>query len=213
MAKSQHRKEFHGHTTGGQYHPLYSTWAQMISRCESPAARGYADYGGRGIRVCQRWRDSFAAFLADMGGKPTPAHTIDRIDVNGHYEPGNCRWATQAEQQRNKRCNRLLTHGGRTMCLADWASALGVSVNTLAMRVRLGWSDSDILAVPVAKRTQGLRLVHDGQSLSVDEWSSRTGIKAATIYRRIKRLNWDVYRALTTPTIAEKRNRLHRPAG
>jgi hypothetical protein len=75
----------------------------MIGRCENPNVERYPHYGGRGISICEEWRESFEAFLRDMGRKPSPDHSIDRIDVNGNYEPGNCRWATDSEQQRNKR--------------------------------------------------------------------------------------------------------------
>lgn len=81
----------------------YSSWKGMKSRCYVTSNARYHDYGGRGIEVCERWRNSFENFYADMGGKPTPLHSIEREDVNGHYEPGNCVWATPAEQSRNKR--------------------------------------------------------------------------------------------------------------
>lgn len=81
----------------------YKTWVNMIGRCENPKVERYPSYGGRGIKVCSGWRHSFETFLRDMGRKPTPKHSIDRIDVNGNYEPGNCRWATNSEQQLNKR--------------------------------------------------------------------------------------------------------------
>jgi hypothetical protein len=81
----------------------YTAWNDMIRRCERPTNKRYPDYGGRGISVCERWRGSFAAFLEDMGRSPSPKHSIDRINVNGHYEPDNCRWATATEQVRNTR--------------------------------------------------------------------------------------------------------------
>lgn len=88
--------------------PEARAWSDMINRCMNPAHRRYADYGGRGIKVCIRWQRSFLDFLADMGARPSSWHSLDRIDNNGSYEPGNCRWATRSQQQRNKRRARVV---------------------------------------------------------------------------------------------------------
>ena len=94
----------HGHDPHGKPSKTYQCWRKMRTRCENPNATRYADYGGRGITVCERWHD-FAGFLADMGEQP-PGLTLDRKDNDGNYEPGNCRWATRAEQNRNQRPRR-----------------------------------------------------------------------------------------------------------
>lgn len=104
-------------------HPLYSTWRSMLDRCKNPNTPSYKHYGGRGIKVCERWQNSFLAFVADMGLKPTWKHSIDRKDVDGHYEPDNCRWATTLEQANNK---RPVTHGLTDQQLIDiyWSKDL-----------------------------------------------------------------------------------------
>ena len=119
--------------------PEYIVWKRMRARCTNSATAEYGNYGGRGIRVCTRWHE-FSLFFADMGPRPSPKHTIDRIDNDGDYSPDNCRWATRKEQNRNSRKNRLLTFNGETRCLAEWAELTGMKPNTLAMRLRRGWS-------------------------------------------------------------------------
>jgi hypothetical protein len=91
---------------GASYWPEYQSWSDMKQRCSNPRHPRFNDWGGRGIKVCDRWRHSFENFLADIGRKPTPEHSIDRIDVNGDYEPTNCRWATASEQMSNQRRQR-----------------------------------------------------------------------------------------------------------
>jgi hypothetical protein len=101
----------------------------------------YLNYGGRGIIVCDRWlgADGYKNFLADVGKRPSPKHTLDRRNNNGNYEPGNCSWATAAVQCRNRRNNRIIAYKGKTLCAADWAEELGINRKTLYTRLRQGW--------------------------------------------------------------------------
>lgn len=117
----------------------YGIWVGMLNRCENPENPGYGNYGGRGIRVCQRWRESFLAFLEDMGPRPAAGLSIDRVDNDGDYEPGNCRWATSREQARNTRSNVLVEHDGETLCVAEWAERYGICPSLLHSRLKAGW--------------------------------------------------------------------------
>lgn len=117
----------------------YDIWTGMKARCHNPQNDGFADYGGRGIVVCARWRDSFEAFLADMGPRPSPRHSIDREDNDGDYEPGNCRWATQREQARNTSRNVWLEYQGERMVVSDWAARYNLTAAVLLSRIRRGW--------------------------------------------------------------------------
>jgi len=139
----------HGAAGRSARSPEYDAWQNMRSRCERPAYPHYADYGGRGITVCARWRESFEAFLADMGPRPSAKHSVDRIDVNGHYEPGNVRWATQPEQCRNTRVNHLVTIDGRTQPLIAWCEERGVKAGTVYWRMAQGMSAEAAITKPV----------------------------------------------------------------
>lgn len=139
-------------------HGLYGTemhriWRSMLARCQSKTHIGYRYYGGRGVKVCERWMD-LNNFIADMGQRPTGA-SLDRIDPDGDYEPGNCRWATVAEQNRNKRTNVNLTLAGRTQCAAEWARELGVTQGAIAWRKKQGWSDEQTLTKPFRRGRNG----------------------------------------------------------
>lgn len=127
--------------------PEYFIWHTMKTRCSSPGNKRYERYGGRGITVCERWQ-TFDNFLADMGYRPSPKHSIDRINNDGNYEPGNCRWATWQEQAVNKSDTRLLTYKGETLPMAEWARRIGLPPNTLSYRIRHGWPVDKAIETP-----------------------------------------------------------------
>jgi len=129
--------------------PEYGIWKGMKKRCYHPRARGYHNYGGRGVKVYERWLHSFKAFFEDMGSRPSPEHQIDRIDGDGDYEPGNCRWVTRGEQNRNRKDNRFLEFRGERLCLADWAKRFGIRKGTLHDRLARGLSVEEALTIPV----------------------------------------------------------------
>lgn len=112
---------------------IYNIWKSMIQRCENPHSRNFLYYGGRGIRVCRRWK-TFTNFLADMGKRP-PRKSIDRIDNDGNYEPDNCRWATRKEQSNNRSTTRRLTLNGQTRTLKEWAVYIGIHSSSLWWRL------------------------------------------------------------------------------
>jgi hypothetical protein len=126
----------------------YSTWISMRQRCSDANSPSYERYGGRGISVCERWL-SYDSFLEDMGRKPSPEYSIERIDNSGNYEPSNCKWATVKEQVRNRRSNRMLTFNGITKCLIEWSEETGINRGALEARLKRGWSIEKSLTTPV----------------------------------------------------------------
>jgi hypothetical protein len=125
--------------------PEQTCWRNLVRRCEDSRDPSFANYGGRGIRVFPAWRLSFAAFFHDVGKRPSPHHSLDRIDNDGHYWPGNVRWATRKEQANNTRTNRRLSFNGETLTITEWAARLGVPPHTVSTRLARGWSLDRVL--------------------------------------------------------------------
>jgi hypothetical protein len=130
--------------------PEWTSWCSMRRRCNSPFSEDYKHYGGRGITVCPSWLD-FDNFYKDMGLRPTLKHSLDRRDVNGNYEKGNCRWATTQEQSENKRISQPL--GGHPT-LTAYAKAHGLDPSTIHQRIRRGWSREKALLQTDGRRTR-----------------------------------------------------------
>jgi hypothetical protein len=140
----------HGHTGGGKVSKEYNAWHHAKRRCSDPSESQFCDYGGRGIRMCQRWADSFEAFLADMGPCQS-GKSLDRIDVDGHYEPDNCRWATRLEQMNNMRTSRYVVLDGKRMTVAEASRLRGIRSYLVYGRLKSGWSIERALSEPVKK--------------------------------------------------------------
>jgi lambda repressor-like predicted transcriptional regulator len=186
----------HGHASRSNgFHPLYHTWGAMKARCYRRTATNYEGYGGRGVRICERWRTDFAAFLEDVGERPTSRHSLERKDNEGDYEPGNVRWATATEQARNRRDSLRVTFRGETRLLKEWAEILGIHYRILHARLSNGWSVENALG---KQRRADVLLEHRGKTRSIAEWARRTGISYGTLKSRLK-MGWSAKKILETP--------------
>lgn len=133
-------------------HPNYNIWAGMHARCCDPGHRSFAEYGGSGVKVCERWSD-FAAFVEDMGTRPSSKHSLDRYpNPKGNYEPGNCRWATPAQQNRNKSNNVWVEFNGVRMVASDWDANYGHRRGIVRGRIKRGWPVESAITTPSVRR-------------------------------------------------------------
>ena len=146
------RSRKHGMAKRGNAHPAFNVWQSMIARCHRKSDSAYHNYGGRGIKVCKRWRSGFKNFWDDMGESWKQGLSIERKDNNGPYSPENCKWATIFEQSRNRRNNIRLTFNGQTRVLSEWSELLGINYGTLCSRIfKSGWTHERALLTPVPK--------------------------------------------------------------
>ena len=173
----------------------------MKFRCLNPRNKRWNRYGGRGIKVCQRWLDSYENFLEDMGRRPSSKYSLDRRDNDGPYSPENCRWATLSEQARNRVNTHMLSYLGETLSEAEWADRTGIKLSTISSRIMQGWPVELALTLPADRESVRLRqtrlLTFDGATLSVNGWGERLGISPNTIQFRIQQ-GWSVERVLST---------------
>ena len=184
-------------THGLSHLPEYKVWANIIQRCTNPNSKSYPDYGGRGILPSQNWFD-FAEFIRDMGQRPTPEHTIERIDNNLGYCKENCYWApNRTIQGRNKR-NNFLIDGATPM---QQQEVTGLKESTLRFRKKAGWTDQQVLNTPL----EGYYTCN-GQTKKISEWAEITGIKAHTISSRLDK-GWTVEEALKPEGRQKKRDK------
>ena len=137
---------------GKSQSPEYAVWRTMKDRCTNPNHISYANYGGRGITVCERWINSFVAFMEDMGPRQSAKHSIDRKNNDGNYEPGNCAWVTKLDQVNNARSNVLITFYGKTMTLTQWCHIAQINPGVVRNRLNSGWSEKKAFWTPVKSK-------------------------------------------------------------
>ena len=191
-------------------HPLSNLWRKMKARCQNPKDREFFRYGARGITVCDRWANSFQAFVEDVGPRPSPKHSIDRIDGAKGYSPDNCRWATAQEQSLNRpEWVVILEHQGRRQTVVEWARELGIGPSTLYNRVRMGWPpDRALQERPGTRRVNSRMLTVGGRTQTLPAWAREAGLRPKTVKERLRR-GWTPEEALS-PEMEHGRSRLAR---
>jgi hypothetical protein len=177
-------------------HPEHKVWGQMIRRCHNPTERRFADYGGRGISVCDRWRygengtHGFMCFMTDMGSRPSPKHTIDRVNNNLGYSPDNCEWRTRTEQVRNRRNTIMIVYQDREMSLAEACEIAGVPLRVASSRLRNGMAADLVLSQPIKKQrghTPNRTVVYCGETMLLAAACKLAGISLGAVQMRIHR--------------------------
>ena len=194
------------YTHGLSETPEYRSWESMKQRCLNPNRKSYSDYGGRGIAVCDRWKNSFENFFADMRLKPTAKHSLDRIYNDGDYSPKNCKWSTRVEQQNNRRNNKpLITIGNETYTIAQWTKKMGYGKTVIQTRLDRGWSDYDAVMTPVHTD----KLITDGvKILTIAQWGIEMGYGKTVIQTRLDR-GWSESDAILTTVKNRKTKKLN----
>lgn len=186
----------HGHARRSSHSKEYGAWSSMKRRCYRITDKRYERYGGRGIKVCDRWLESFENFLEDVGPAPSPSHSLGRIENNDDYRPGNVEWQSDTEQANNKSSNRPITLFGETHTVAQWCEKLGLKYSTVNMRLNTyGWEPERALSY--GRGNQRI-LTFNGRTMTLTEWALETGIDRKTIAARIDRMKWSVEKALST---------------
>lgn len=154
----------HGHTRKGHIHQDYHIWIGMKTRCLNKNSRLYKNYGGRGIKICERWLESngigFINFIADMGPRPSLSYSLERVNNNGGYNPGNCKWATNSEQANNKRTNKRIIYGGESFTVAQFSRKVNLIPSNVARSLRLGYSPEEIVKRSRGRKNKNIFINH-----------------------------------------------------
>jgi hypothetical protein len=178
--------------------PMHALWRNIKQRVLNPKNPDYHHYGGRGIRICPEWETDFLAFANAVGPRPSPLHTLDRSNNDGHYEPGNVRWATRQEQSTNRRTTRWLEFQGKRQTLSQWAGELSMAPESLITRLnRAKLPVGQALSIPKGFRNRWLEF--RGQKRTLTQWARELNLNKGTILKRLDKLNWPVALALSRP--------------
>jgi hypothetical protein len=194
------RATTHGHSSNGTITKSYRRWLKIKNRCHNENDKDYKYYGGRGIKVCERWA-KFENFYSDMGDVPD-GMTIEREDNDKGYSPDNCKWATPMEQANNRRSNTFYTYENQTLTFAQWCRRNGIKPETVDSRMRKGMSFEDAITKQIKKPALH---TYNGITATAMEWSNKTGIPKKVISNRIGR-GWSTEDALTKPLRAINAN-------
>ena len=190
--------ETHGDSANPEYKNLYNVWRGMRRRCTTPTHKSYHHYGGRGIVICKEWDEyeNFKVWALNNGYRS--GLSIDRINVDGDYEPSNCRWVTQKEQNNNRRNNHYVTYQGRTQTATEWAEELGIESGEFLRELnRFNDDISKVIEYDVKRYNQQFEM--DGKSHTLKEWADIYGIKYVTLIDRFRTHSWSLEKSLKTP--------------
>ena len=172
-----------------------TAWSNMKDRCLNDKYPSYSNYGGRGIKVCKRWIDSFDNFLEDIGTGPKGS-SLDRRDNSKGYNPSNCRWVSNDVQQNNKRTNIVLEYNGKKMSVTQWSRNVGINRDIVSNRLRRGWPVGEALGFESRVNIKApIYISYNGKRLNIPQWSERIGISSQALYLRLKR-GWPIGEAL-----------------
>ena len=189
---------------------MYYTFSNMKTRCYDKGSKQYKDYGGRGIRICERWlnkENGFENFMIDMGPKPSKVHTVERKDNNGNYEPENCYWGTRKEQNNNTRRNHYVEYDGKKQTLIQWSEEYGINYDILERRINQeNWSFEKAIMAPIRKlrKREQRKIEFNGKNQTITEWAKELNINPQTLFSRILESKWTIEKALTTRSRNDK---------
>lgn len=183
--------------------PEHRSYHAMLARCYRKTHKSYYDYGGRGIKVCDRWRNSFENFFEDIGKRPSKKHSLGRIDNNSDYMPDNCKWETVIEQANNKRNNFIIEVDGIEKTLPEWCKTYNIDYHQVYTRIiNKGWTPKKALKTPIGFKMKKYKV--NGETKTLRQWAKAYNICYSTLKYRIN-AGWDIHKALTTPVRHRKK--------